>query len=52
MDAGRLHSIGIGLLTHYVAYRPLDDAPPLVHAISIGSLIISSGVFLSSLLDW
>jgi hypothetical protein len=44
--------IGVGVVTHYIDYRPLDHAPPLVHVIVIGALIISSGVFVSSLVDW
>jgi len=39
-------------LTRYVNYRPLADSPALIHALIIGGLIISSGVFISSLIDW
>lgn len=45
-------TLAVGLLSHPLAYRPLAHANPFVHALVIGGLIISSGVFLSSLIDW
>jgi hypothetical protein len=47
-----LGAVAVGVVTHSVSYRPLADANPFVHALVIGGLIISSGVFISSLIDW
>lgn len=49
---GGLAAVGAGVLTHYASYRPLADSPALIHALITGGLIISSGVFISSLIDW
>lgn len=49
---GGLASMAVGVLTHFVDYRPLAHAQPLIHALVIGGLIISSGIFISSLIDW